>query len=409
MPALNARSVIDVVCYAEFSQTYPHIEGGHLQLQPKRLYTPGPLTTSTTVKAEQQRDLGSRDATFIETVADIRRRIVGLATSTAQAPYTAVLMQGSGTFGVESVISSVPAPQDHLLIVVNGAYGRRIVQMAQVYGISHQVLTYPEDTQPFVNDINATLGNNPAITAVVVVHCETTTGILNPLAQIAEVVNAHRRTLIVDAMSSFGGVPINVAELNITYLISSSNKCIQGVPGFSFVVANVDALRSTAGNARTLSLDLYAQWQTLEKTGQFRYTPPVQSMLAFSTALQELEAEGGVPGRAQRYQQNHATLNNALAAIGLRPYLPPSVQSHIITTYHYPDDPNFDFEGFYSRLSDRGFVIYPGKLTDADCFRIGNIGHLFPQDMTDLANAIREALGDMNVTLPGTVTTPEAN
>ena len=371
-----------------------------LPLQAKLLFTPGPLTTSPAVKTAQQHDLGSRDAEFIDTIADIRKRLTALATANNRDAFTTVLMQGSGTFGIESVISSVPGPDDHLLIVVNGAYGRRIVQMAQVHCIAHQVLAYPENTQPAATDIDTILKANPAITAVVVVHCETTTGILNPLAEIANVVHAQGCTLIVDAMSSFGAVPIDVAELSITYLVSSANKCIEGVPGFSFVIANTAALQRTAGNARTLSLDLYAQWQTLEQTGQFRYTPPVQSMLAFRTALDELEAEGGVPGRAKRYLANHTTLNTALQGIGLRPYLPPELQSYIITTYHDPEDANFDFATFYDRLSERGFVIYPGKLTDADCFRIGNIGRLYPQDMTALADAIRDVLIQMNVTLP---------
>ncbi len=366
----------------------------------KWLFTPGPLTTSRTVKGAQLRDLGSRDDEFIALVDDIRRRLLALAGSdVASKGYTTVLMQGSGTFGVESVISSVPRQDDKLLLIINGAYGRRIQQMCDIHRIAYTKLTYPENTVPNPNDIDAMISADWQISAVVMVHCETTTGILNPLAAIARVVNDRGLMLIVDAMSSFGAVPVDVAELGVTYLVSSSNKCIEGVPGFSFVIAEETALEKTQHNARSLSLDLYAQWRGLQTNGQFRFTPPVQSILAFHQALVELEAEGGVPGRASRYAQNHSTLSGRLQAMGFAPYLDAAVQGNIITTYHYPKDPAFDFDKFYEALSTLGFVIYPGKLTEADCFRVGNIGRLYPEQMDALADAIGEVLEEMNVTL----------
>lgn len=365
----------------------------------KWLFTPGPLTTSRTIKAAQLHDLGSRDENFIATVKAIRERLLALAGQPDDTHYTAIPMQGSGTFGVESVISTAIPHDGKLLNIINGAYGRRIQQMTDIHNIATCTLTYPENTQPDPAEIAATLSDNPDITHVAVVHCETTTGILNPLAEIAAVVRQHGRKLIVDAMSSFGAIPIDVADLGIAYLVSSANKCIEGLPGFSFVIAEIAALEQTAGSTRSLSLDLHDQWRVLQKTGQFRYTPAVQSMLAFHQALIELEQEGGLTGRAKRYQENHRVLNNGLQALGLKPYLDPAVQSIIITTYHYPDHPAFNFHTFYEKLSQRGYVIYPGKLTEANCFRVGNIGRLYPEQMEELTLAVQTVLGEMGVTL----------
>ncbi len=365
----------------------------------KWLFTPGPLTTSATVKQAQLRDIGSRDREFVDVVSDIRRRLLVLAGQADDTRYTAVLMQGSGTFGVESVISSTLAPGEKLLVLVNGAYGRRIRQMAQVLQIPVRVLEYPEDQQIHAGDVDRALAEDAEIAMVAVVHCETTTGILNPIAELAEVVQRHQRKLFIDAMSSFGAVPVDVAQLGITYLVSSANKCIEGVPGFSFAIADRAALQQSAGCARSLSLDLHAQWQGLEANGHFRFTPPVHALLAFQQALLELEAEGGVVGRAARYAENHRVLNAGMAAIGFRNYLVPDVQGNIITTFHYPDHPNFDFDQFYDRLAVRGFVIYPGKVTQAACFRLGNIGRMYPEQMRALVAAIEDTLHEMNVTL----------
>lgn len=367
--------------------------------QDKWLFTPGPLTTSQTVKAVQVRDLGSRDKTFINAVKEIRRRLLMLAGQETDEQYTAVLMQGSGTFGIESVVSSTLSETDKLLIVINGAYGRRIAQMAKVLKIDFDTLVFPENENPAIQVIDDYLTANPDVAMVAVVHCETTTGILNPLEAIAEVVNKHNCQLFVDSMSIFGAIPVDMAALGITYLVSSANKCIEGVPGFSFIIANIAALEKTAGYARSLSLDLYSQWQGLEKNGQFRFTPPVQSMLAFHQALLELEEEGGIEGRAKRYAENNKCLLDGMVAMGFRPYLDAELQSYIITTFYYPEHENFSFDRFYNSLSDKGYVIYPGKLTDADCFRLGNIGRLNTDHITGLLEAIQATLNNMEITL----------
>jgi 2-aminoethylphosphonate-pyruvate transaminase len=345
-------------------------------------------------------DAGSRDPGFITLVRDIRGQLLHLGGVSREAGYEAVLMQGSGTFGVESVISSVVPRNGKLLAIVNGAYGERIVAMAARHGIPTTVLRQAEDQLPSVNSIEAALHADAQVTHVAAVHCETTTGILNPIEAIAKIVKRHNREFIVDAMSSFGAIPLSLADGRVDYLISSANKCLEGVPGFAFVLARREALLATEGRARTLSLDLLAQWKGLEKDGQFRFTPPTHALLAFVQALKELAEEGGIAGRGARYRANHAALLKGMTALGFRPYLPSEVQSFIITTFHYPAEPKFVFEQFYQLLFSKGFVIYPGKLTRLDCFRIGNIGRLHLDDIHALLTAIDAVLRDMGITPP---------
>lgn len=364
----------------------------------KALFTPGPLTTSRTVKQAMLLDLGSRDSAFIELVRDIRRRLVALG-GAEETNYTAVLIQGSGTFGIEAVLSSVIPPTGKLLILVNGAYGERMVKIASVHKIPLSIQVSSENSPVDLDLLDITLAEDSAISHVAIVHCETTTGIINPIRAAGEVVKKHSRVYIVDAMSSFGAYPIELAACRIDFLVSSSNKCIEGVPGFSFVLANKEALESGRGNARSLSLDLYAQWIGLEGDGQFRFTPPTHVILAFHQALVELEEEGGVLARSARYQRNSEMTLAGMQALGFEPYLSPEVRGYIISSFYYPDPPNFDFKTFYEKLSQRGCVIYPGKLSHANCFRIGHIGRLDESDVRVLLSSIQQTLIEMDIDL----------
>ena len=365
----------------------------------KLLFTPGPLTTSYTVKEAMLRDLGSRDFEFISTVQYVREKLLAAGEVSQQHGYETVIMQGSGTFGIESVISSVVPANGHLLIVINGVYGERIAKMAAVYGIKHTKLVFDENEVPSLQKIEAALAADKTITHLAVIHCETTTGIINPIEQIGGLCAERNITYIVDAMSSFGAVPINLALCNIDFLISSSNKCIEGVPGFSFVIARKESLLKCEGIARTLSLDLYAQWKGLETDGQFRFTPPTHSLLAFAQALKELEEEGGVAGRGKRYQSNYNTLLAGMKELGFKEYLEKEKRGYIITCFHYPAHPNFDFKKFYELLNEKDFVIYPGKLSKVNCFRIGNIGRITTTDIHNLLGAIKTTLAEMKIEL----------
>ena len=368
----------------------------------KALFTPGPLTTSPTVKQAMLRDLGSRDTEFISVIREVRRRLVGLCAGPED--YTAVLVQGSGTYGIEALLSSVIPPDGRLLVLVNGAYGRRMVHIAEVHHIPVTPLVCEENASPDPEVLESTLDGDPSITHVAVVHCETTTGIINPIETYDEIVKAHGCTYIVDAMSSFGAYPVDLKANHIDYLVSSSNKCIEGVPGFSFVLARRDALEATQGFARTVSLDLLAQWKGLEGDGQFRFTPPTHAILAFRQALLELEQEGGVEARGARYRHNYEITLTAMQDMGFIPYLDEDRRGYIITSFYYPDHPNFDFKAFYQRLSDKGYVIYPGKLSQVDCFRIGHIGRLEAGDVRALMAAVAETLVEMDVILTAQVT-----
>ncbi|HMD88806.1 MAG TPA: 2-aminoethylphosphonate--pyruvate transaminase [Anaerolineaceae bacterium] len=363
----------------------------------KALFTPGPLTTSQTVKQAMLHDMGSRDTEFINIVQDVRRRLVALCASPDE--YTTVLMPGSGTFGIEATLSSVIPPDGKLLVLINGAYGARIHKIAEVQRIQNTKLVYTENVQPDPVEMRRALDNDPAITHVAVVHSETTTGILNPIETYGKIAKDHGCIYIVDAMSSFGAYPIDLKECAVDYLISSANKCIEGVPGFSFILARKEALKSIRGYARTLSLDLLAQWEGLEGDGQFRFTPPTHVILAFHQAMLELEQEGGVLGRAERYKQNYEITLAAMQEMGFQPYVEESKRGYSITSFYYPKHPNFNFQKFYKSLSDKGHIIYPGKLTHADCFRIGHIGRLTAMDVRALMAAITETLKEMNITL----------
>lgn len=366
----------------------------------KLLFTPGPLTTSAGVKAAMLRDAGSRDGEFLQTVREIRDRLLGIG-GAASPEYECVLMQGSGTFAIESVVSSAIPRDGKLLVLVNGAYGRRIAQMGRVHGIETFTLDVAENRRIEPDAVAERLSALSGVTHAAVIHCETTTGILNPVEEIGAVVERAGAAYIVDAMSSFGAIPVDLRAARIDFLISSANKCIEGVPGFGFVLARRDRMVEAKGRARTLSLDLFAQWAGFEADGQFRFTPPTHALLAFHQALIELEAEGGVARRAARYGANHATLMRGMAELGFVAYLASADQSYIITAFRYPDDPRFRFEELYARLSGLGFVIYPGKLSQERCFRIGTIGRLSPHDIDALLDAMRRVLTEMGVVARG--------
>lgn len=364
----------------------------------KVLFTPGPLTTSRTVKQAMLRDLGSRDFNFMKVLQDIRQRLLDIG-EVRKGDYEAIIMQGSGSFGLESVVSSTIPRDGKLLVIINGAYGRRITLIANVLNIEVETLTYPENSKPDLEEIEATLAADSAITNVAVVHCETTTGLINPVKEIGDIVKRYGKVYFLDAMSSFAAIPLNLAECGVDYLVSSANKCIEGVPGFSVILAKRDTLLATEGYARSLSFDLLAQWKGLEANGQFRFTPPTHTLLAFHQALLELELEGGVEGRAARYRANYETLLEGMRSMGFQEYIKPEDQGYIITSFPYPDHPNYDFNEFYKRLNDKGYVIYPGKVSQADCFRIGSIGRIFPADVCALLAAIRETLKEMEIEL----------
>jgi 2-aminoethylphosphonate-pyruvate transaminase len=354
---------------------------------PYLLLTPGPLTTTQSVKAVMLRDWCTWDDDYHAVVQDIRRRLTALATEADG--HTCVLMQGSGTFSVESVISSVVPGGGKLLVIANGAYGERIFQIAQRHRIPVAILDSGELKPPDLNRLFHTLKTDAGITHVAVVHCETTTGMLNPVAEIGQVVKRFGKTYIVDAMSSFGGIPLDMAAIGADFLISSANKCIQGVPGFGFIIARTEEMMTIKGRARTLSLDLFDQWACMErKNGKWRYTSPTHTVRAFAQALNELAEEGGVAARYARYRENHRVLVAGMRDLGFRPLLPDDLQSPFITAFYSPTDPSYDFSRFYNGLKRRGFVIYPGKVTSMHTFRIGNIGDVRPSDMQRLVAAV---------------------
>ncbi len=396
-----------------------------------KLLTPGPLTTSLSVRQQMLVDRCTWDEDYKRITQDIRQGLLTLA-HTNPEKYTTVLMQGSGTFGVESVLSSIPSQNDKVLVLVNGAYSERMCQILTYHKINFDRLDFAWDEMPcadcvnaylnqhpeitivtmvhnettsgLLNDIesisrvakehdctmivdavNAYLNQHPEITIVTMVHNETTSGLLNDIESISRVAKEHDCTMIVDAMSSFGAVDINVEDLGIDFLISSANKCIQGVPGFSFVIANTDVLTASAGNARSLSLDLYDQWRVMEKDGgKWRFTSPTHVVAAFHQALQELLKEGGVVARGLRYSKCNQMMREGMEQLGFKAFIEQDHQGPIITTFFYPDNIRIEFKQMYAYLKKNGFVIYPGKLTERETFRLGNIGEIYEEDVKEV-------------------------
>ena len=359
---------------------------------PYLLLTPGPLSTTASVKREMLRDWCTWDDDYNHgVVQDIRARLVSLATT--RPGWTCVLMQGSGTFCVESAVGSVVPEGGKLLVAVNGAYGRRISTIAEMLKIPVVAEQFGE-TEPIAPArVESVLRADPDITHMAVVHCETTTGILNPVAELCAAAKAAGRTAIVDAMSSFGGIPMDIADIGADFLVSSANKCVQGVPGFGFILSSQEAMEGCAGRARSHSLDMWGQWQAMEAGGgKWRFTSPTHVVRAFLQALRELEDEGGVAARHRRYRENHRVLVDGFRELGFETLLADECQSPFITAFLSPQSPDYDFRRFYNGLKERGFVIYPGKVSEADTFRVGSIGEVYPEDMTRLISAARDAI-----------------
>ena len=354
------------------------------------LFTPGPLTTSTTVKQAMLHDYGSRDNTFIDLNASIRQRLIEIINGGNE--YVCIPLQGSGTFVVEAMIATLIPKTGKVLVLVNGAYGKRICKICDYHQRDYRVNETAENEPVDLDQLDATLAKDKQITHVVVVHCETTSGILNPVDAVANIVEKHDRDLMIDAMSAFGAIELDASRIRFSSVVASSNKCLEGVPGMGFCLVRKSDIENCQGVCGSLSLDLYDQWMAMEKNAQWRFTPPTHVILAFNQALNEFDAEGGVKGRGARYRENCNILMKGMIDMGFKPLLKPELQAPIILTFHLPVDPNFDFQVFYDYLREKGYVIYPGKLTVADSFRVGCIGRLDSSHMHCVLSAIGEFL-----------------
>lgn len=359
------------------------------------LLTPGPLTTSLETRQAMLRDWGSWDASFNAITATVCKDVVDVVNGAGT--HVCVPLQGSGTFAVEAALANLVPRDGKVLVPQNGAYCQRILRILRYLGRAGVALDLPEDRHPTAAMVEEALARDPGITHVAQVHCETGTGILNPLAEIAAACARHGKGLIVDAMSSFGALEIDVAKSPIDAVVAASGKCIEGPPGMGFVVARQAVLEKCQGNSHSLAMDLHDQWTYMQKTTQWRFTPPTHVVAAFRAALDQFKAEGGVPARGARYRRNCDTLVEGMAALGFRPFLPRAVQAPIIVTFHAPPDPAYAFKPFYEKVKARGYILYPGKLTQVETFRVGCIGAIDANEMRNVVSAIGETLKDMGV------------
>jgi 2-aminoethylphosphonate-pyruvate transaminase len=370
------------------------------------LLTPGPLTTTLRTRQAMLTDWGSWDDSFKVLTEELRRELLAIANGSAT--HVCVPLQGSGTFAVEAAIGTLVPRDGKVLVPVNGAYCKRLVKILTYLGRAHVTLDAPEDGFVSPRAIGEALANDSSITHVAQVHCETGTGILNPLPEIAEVVAKHGRGLIVDAMSSFGAIDVDLARMPVDALVSASGKCLEGVPGLGFVILRRAALEKSEGRCHSLAMDLYDQWVYMEKTGQFRYTPPTHVVAALVEAVRQFKEEGGRAARGARYANNCATLIEGMTALGFRTFLKRELQAPIIVTFHAPNDANYNFKDFYARVRDKGFILYPGKLTEVETFRVGCIGAIGETEMRAAVDAISRAVKEMGIREMGTRTTAPA-
>ncbi|XZG69678.1 2-aminoethylphosphonate--pyruvate transaminase [Chitinibacteraceae bacterium HSL-7] len=359
-------------------------------MQAPILLTPGPLTTSLHTRTAMLTDWGSWDRQFNELTASVCADLLGIVHN--EGSHVCVPLQGSGTFAVEATIGTLVPRSGKLLVLANGAYGQRITRIAEVQGLAVQTLSWPDGTPVDASAVARTLASDASISHVALVHCETGTGLLNPLPEIAAVVHAAGRALIVDAMSSFGALDIDVRTMPLTAVIAASGKCLEGVPGMGFVVVARRALEAAQGNSRSLALDLADQHAYMQRTGQWRFTPPTHVVAALRAALDQYRDEGGQPARLARYQANATALVAGLARSGIRLFLDPALQAPIILTFHAPTHPGYDFRTFYEAVRARGFVLYPGKLTEVETFRVGCIGAIDQAEITQAVHAITDTL-----------------
>lgn len=357
------------------------------------LLTPGPLTTSLRTRQAMLHDWGSWDVDFNSITARVRERLLDIAQ--ARGTHECVPMQGSGTFSVEAAIGTLVPRTGHVLVPLNGAYCQRIARTCRILGRKITTIDYAEDAQVAPADIDRTLGRDPSITHVALVHCETSTGILNPLKEIASVVARHQRGLIIDAMSSFGALEIDARSTPFDALVAASGKCLEGPPGMGFVLARRAVLERAEGNSHSLALDLHDQWIYMQKTTQWRYTPPTHVLAALDSAIAQYLEEGGLAARGARYAHNCRTLIAGMEQLGLRSFLPPAIQAPIIVTFFAPDHPRYAFKSFYDAVKARGYILYPGKLTTAETFRVGCMGQLGEHGISGAVRAVGEVLAEL--------------
>lgn len=359
------------------------------------LLTPGPLTTSARTRQAMMVDWGSWDDRFNQLTAHVCEQLLAIINGVGS--HHCVPLQGSGTFAVEAAIGTLVPRNGNVLVLINGAYGKRLAKICEVLGRRFNTFETAEDEPTTAIDVDRLLLADPSITHVALIHCETSTGILNPLPDIAAVVARHGKRLIIDAMSSFGALPIDAQKVPFDALIAASGKCLEGVPGMGFVFARQASLAESAGNCHSLAMDLHDQHAYMAKTGQWRFTPPTHVVAALHEALLQYHEEGGLPARYQRYTNNCRTLLDGMTALGIRSFLPQAIQAPIIVTFHAPKDPHYQFKAFYERVKAKGFILYPGKLTQVETFRVGCIGHVNTADMQAAVNAVAKALREMDV------------
>ena len=359
------------------------------------LLTPGPLTTSLQTKLAMLRDWGSWDVEFNDVTARVRKSLLRIVHG--EESHVVVPLQGSGTFSIEAAVATLVPANGHVLVLDNGAYCKRAAKLTSLMGRRCTLMPFADNEPVSPTALRETLVADSTITHVVLIHCETGAGVLNPLQAVADICAELNKGLIVDAMSSFAAIEIDARTTRFDALIAASGKCLEGVPGMGFVFIRNAVLEGCAGQSQSLAMDLHDQYAYMEKTGQWRFTPPTHVVIALAEAISQFEAEGGQPARLARYTNNYETLVRGMTALGFKPFLAPAIQAPIIVTFHAPAHPNYEFKRFYDATKALGFILYPGKLTQVETFRVGCIGAITSIEMEQAVHAVALSLQHLGI------------
>lgn len=364
------------------------------------LLNPGPATTTDTVKlAQVVTDICPREKEFGKVMEDLSKDLLKIVHA-KEDDYATVLFCGSGTINIDICLNSLLDAGKKTLIVNNGAYSSRAVEVCKYYGLPFVELKYKENEIPNLDEVNSTLANDSSISLVYTTHNETGTGLLNPIREIGKIAHDHKAMFVVDTTSTLAMRPIDVYKDNIDFCMASAQKGIMAMSGLSFVIGNKSIIEESQNYPkRSYYCNLFLQYDYFRKNYQMHFTPPVQVIYAASQALKEYFAEGE-ENKWNRHLSVNNTIREELDKLGFKTYIPREQESGLVVSVLYPNDPNWDFDKVHDYCYERGFTIYPGKIAGKPTFRLCSLGAIYPQDIKDFFKVFKEALDKLNISCP---------
>ena len=371
-----------------------------MEIKRNILLNPGPSTTTDTVKmAQVVPDICPREQEFAEMMRELRADLVKIVHGDPEK-YTSVLFCGSGTINIDVCLNSLLPAEKKILVINNGAYSARAVEVCQYYGLPFIELKYPVDEIPDLNEVEQTLKNNPDIALVHTTHNETGTGILNPIREIGALAHKYNAVFTVDTTSTLAMRPIDIEKDNIDFCMASAQKGLMSMTGLSFIIGNKNIIEASAEYPkRSYYCNLFLQYDFFEKTGEMHFTPPVQTVYATKQALKEYFEEGE-QNKWARHTRVFNAINAGLDRLGFRQVIKPELRAGLVSSAIYPDDPNWSFEAVHDYCYERGYTIYPGKISTTNTFRLCALGAIDEEDIAGFFKVFEEALKANNISVP---------